>query len=89
MTIQGNPQRMARDIADGYILISPSSLKSMTPADIKTIKQSIAIVQREIRAEQVPLENVMEVKKKNMKLQRLSQALMIISSHCKQKNIPV
>lgn len=89
MTIQGNPLQMARDISEGFYLISSATLKSMSPSDLKTIKQSVAIVQREIRAEQVPLEDIMAIKKKNMKLQRLNQTLMVINSYCKQKRIPV
>jgi len=87
--IQGNPLQFARDIADGYAMISPSSLKSLAISEIKTIKQSIGIIQREIRAGQVPLEDVMAVKKKNMRLQRLNQALMLVENFCKRQRIPV
>lgn len=89
MGIQGNPVQFARDMADGYAMISPSSLKSLAVAEIKTIKQSIGIIQREIRAEQVSLEDVMAVKKKNMRLQRLNQALMLIENFCKRQRIVV
>jgi len=69
--------------------ISVANIKQYTPADLKTIVVNIGIVQREIRGEQVPLDDIMAIKAKNLRLQRLSQALSTISSYAKQRRIPL
>ncbi len=69
--------------------ITVATIKQYTPADLKTIMVNIGIVQREIRGEQVPIDDVMAVKAKNQKLQRLNQAVSTISSYAKQRRIPL
>ncbi|HEX9777430.1 MAG TPA: hypothetical protein VGA63_04725 [Geopsychrobacteraceae bacterium] len=89
MAISGSPKKMAQDIADSYLSLSPPMLKKFTPADLKTILNSLAQVKREIRQIQVPLEDVVLVKAKNMKLSRLNQAEIVLRSYCKKKRIPL
>ncbi len=89
MAISGNPKKIAVDISKGYLIISAPMLKRYNAADLKTIINNIAIVSRELRAEQIPLEDVMTIKKKNMKVSRLNQAEMIIRAHCKRLRIPI
>ncbi|HKJ05132.1 MAG TPA: hypothetical protein VJ974_05990 [Geopsychrobacteraceae bacterium] len=89
MAITGSPKKMAQDIADAYSSLSPPMLKKYTPADLKIIMNSLAQVKREIRQVQVPLDNVMLVKAKNMKLSRLNQAETVVRSYCKKKRIPI
>lgn len=89
MAIAGSPRKLAQDIADGYLSLSPPMLKAYTPADLKTVLNNLAMVARDIRGEQVPLEDVMAVKAKNMKLSRLNQASVVIRAFCKKQRIPV
>ena len=89
MAISGSPKKIAQDIADGFSSLSPPGLKRYTPADLKTILNSLAQVKREIRQIQVPLEEILLVKAKNMKLSRLNQAEMVLRSFCKKKRIPI
>ena len=89
MAISGNPKKIAQDIADGYQSLSAPGLKKYTPADLKVILTNLAIVQREIRAIQVPLEDVLAVKAKNMRVSRLNQAEMVLRSYCKKMRIPL
>lgn len=89
MAISGNPKKMAQDIADGYFSLSPPTLKKYTPADLKVILNSLALVKREVRQVQVPLEEVLLLKAKNMRLSRLNQAEIVLRSYCKKKRIPV
>jgi hypothetical protein len=89
MPIAGNPKKMAQDIAGGYMMLSPPMLKSYTPADLKTILVNLGMVARELRQEQVPQEDVMAVKAKNMKLSRLNQAEIVVRAYCKKKRISV
>ena len=89
MAISGNPKKIAQDISEGFMIISAPSLKRYNAADLKTIMNNIAMVSRELRAQQIPLEDVMALKKKNMKVSRLNQAEMIIRAHCKKLRIPI
>lgn len=89
MAISGNPKKIAKDISEGVIIVSSPMLKRYNAIDIKTILNNMAIVSRELRAEQIPLEDVLALKKKNMKITRMNQAEMIIRAHCKKKRIPI
>jgi len=89
MAISGNPKKIAQDISEGIVLVSTSMLKRFNAADMKIIISNMGIVSRELRAEQIPLEDVMALKKKNMKISRMNQAEMIIRAHCKKLRIPI
>ena len=89
MAISGNPKKIAQDISEGIVLISSPMLKRYNAADMKIIMNNMAIVSRELRAQQIPLEDVMALKKKNMKITRMNQAEMIIRAHCKKLRIPL
>ena len=89
MAIAGNPKKMAQDIAEGFLSLSPPGLKKYTAADLKIILNNLSLVQREIRQVQIPLEEVQLLKAKNMQLTRLNQAEMVLRSYCKKMRIPV
>ena len=87
MAISGNPKKMAQDLAEGYFLISPPLLKQYSAADFKLILSNTAIVARELRQEAIPLDDVMALKFRNMKLSRLNQAEMVIRAFCTKRRI--
>ncbi len=89
MTIAGNPKKLVQDIANAFFSLSAPMLRQYDAADLRTLLANIAIVARDIRAEQVPLEDVMALKAKNLKLSRLNQAEMIIRAHGKKNRIPL
>jgi hypothetical protein len=89
MPIAGSPKKLAQDIADGYLMLTPPMLKLYTPSDLKTIVANIGMVSRELRAELIPLDDVMAIKAKNMKLSRLNQAEMVIHAYCKKQRMPL
>ena len=89
MAIAGNPKKIAQDIADGFVSLSPLTLKRYSPADLKLILGNIGIVQREIRALQVPLDDVLQLKAKNIRLMRLNQGEVVLRSFCKKHRIPI
>jgi len=89
MTIAGSPKKLAQDIAAGFTMLSPPMLRSHTPSDLKTILFNLGQVTRELRQEQIPLEDVMALKMRNMKLSRLHQAEIVIRAYCKKQRIPL
>lgn len=89
MAIAGSPKKMAQDVADGYLMFSPPMLRTYTPADIKIILANLALVTRELRQDQIPLDDIMALKMRNMKLSRMNQAEVVIRSYCQKKRIPI
>jgi hypothetical protein len=89
MAISGNPKKMAQDIAEGYVMLSPPMLRSYTQADFKTIIVNLGMVTRELRSEKIPLEDIMSLKARNMKLSRLHQAEIVLRAYCKKRRIPI
>lgn len=88
MAISGSPTKLARDIADGFLSLTPPGLKQYTPADLKTILNHIAVVTRDLRQEIIPVDDVMAIKSRNMKLTRLNQAATVIRAYCKKHRLP-
>lgn len=89
MPIAGSPKKLAQDIAEGYLMMSPPLLKNYTPADLKTIVVNIGIVARELRQVVISLDDVMTIKARNMKLSRLHQADVVILAFCKKRKYPL
>ena len=89
MTIAGSPKKLCQDIADGYLILTVPMLKLYAPPDLKTIVSTIAIVARELRQEAIPLDDVMALKTRNMKLSRLNQAQVVIQAYCKKRRLPL
>ena len=89
MAIAGSPKKMAQDVSEGFLMFSPPMLRNYTPADIKVILTNLAMVTRELRQEQIPLEDIMALKSRNMKLSRMNQAEVVIRAHCQKKRIPI
>lgn len=89
MAIAGSPKKLAQDIADGFLMLSPPMLKLYTAADLKTILAHTAIVTRELRGVLIALEDVLALKSRNTKLTRLNQAEMVIRAYCKKYRLPV
>ncbi|WP_020677208.1 hypothetical protein [Geopsychrobacter electrodiphilus] len=89
MAIAGNPKKLAQDIADGFMNLSAPGLKSYTPADLKIILTNLAVIQREVRSIQIPAEDALQFKAKNMRLSRLRQAEMVMRSFCKKMRISI
>lgn len=87
MALSGSPKMFALDIAKGFAMITAATIKQYTPAELKAMIVNIGIIQREIRGEQVPLDDTMAIKEKNQRLQRLNQALLIITSYARQRRI--
>ncbi|MGK2905089.1 MAG: hypothetical protein ACSLFH_01920 [Desulfuromonadales bacterium] len=89
MAIAGNPKKMAQDIADGFVSLSPPVLKRYTPADLKVILVNMGMVQREVRALQMPQNDSVQLQAKNTRLTRLNQAEVVLRSYCKKYRIPI
>ncbi len=75
---------MATGIADGYHLVNERTFRTMNRPDLEIFAVELDRHLREVRAEQVVLNDLDAVKHKNRKIQRLNTALMILRAY-KQK----
>ena len=66
MPIAGSPKKLAQDIADGFFSLSPPQLRQYTPAELKTIQTHLTLVARDLRGQQVPLDDLPAIKAKQM-----------------------
>ena len=89
MALAGSPKRLAQDIAEGYLMITPPMLRQHAAADLRTLLANIAVVTRELRAEAIPLEEIVALKMRNMKLSRLRQAEVVIRAYGKKHRLPL
>jgi hypothetical protein len=87
-TLRGKSlQAVARDIAEGYVMVNPLYLKPLDAESLKALHDTIMKVQVEIRGEKFPFSNVPAIRKRNMMLQRLHTSLMIIKNFVRERRI--
>jgi sensor histidine kinase YesM len=77
----GSAFGMARDIAEGYHLVTERTFKTMSRADAEQLAFELDRCLREARGEQAPQDDLALIKARNRKIQRLNQALMILRSY--------
>jgi hypothetical protein len=75
------------DIAEGYTTVNPIFLKLFEPEQLKEIYKEISITQNDIRAGRFPTNDLTAIRMRNLKLQRLFSASMIIRNFAKERRI--
>ena len=87
-TIRGKSFRAtAFDIAEGYVVVNPLFLKSIESTSLKGLYQEIAKAQIEIRGEKFPHGDPRAIRYRNIRLQRLNSALMILKNFARERKI--
>lgn len=89
MPIPGNPKQFARDVADGFFVFNQATCRQFAPEELRGLYRLLEQVAREIRAEQVPLEEVAELQRKNQRLSRANNALLFIRNHARQHRVVI
>jgi hypothetical protein len=69
---------MAKDIAEGYLLVTERTFQRLLVPELDQVGFEIDRAMRDIRAEQPSLDDIMALKARNRKLQRLTSALTIL-----------
>jgi hypothetical protein len=80
---------LIRDIADGYVAVNALFLKSFDSETLRDFYQEISRVQNEVRGEKFPTNDVPAIRNRNMKLQRLFSATMIIRNYARERRMPI
>ncbi len=80
-------QAVVRDISDGYITVNPIFLKSFNEETLKSLSAQIRKIQTEVRSTPFPARDISAIRNRNMKLQRLHTAAIIINNFAKERHI--
>ncbi len=80
-------EAIARDISDGYVTVNPIFLKGLDVDTLKGLYQAIQKVQSIIRGEKFPFNNIEAIRLRNMRLQRLHLALVVIKNFARERRI--
>ncbi|MFW6387193.1 MAG: hypothetical protein ACOC0G_00795 [Thermodesulfobacteriota bacterium] len=89
MPISGNPKKMARDIAEGFVTLSPPMLRHYNQNDMRVILNHLEMEIRTLRQEKIPLEDVMAIKARNHKISRVNQTMVMLRGYCKRRGIRI
>ncbi|MFZ3066234.1 MAG: hypothetical protein WA277_13240 [Nitrospirota bacterium] len=77
----------ARDIADGYLSVNPIMLKKLMPDDYKNLYQHLRKMQTEVRSEKFPLHDILSIRSRNMRLQRLHNAIIVLQHIARERRV--
>ena len=87
-TVRGKSLKaVTHDIAEGYLTVNPIFLKSLDGDSLKGIYHEMAKTQAEIRAEKFPYSDIQAIRWRNVRLQRLYQASMVIKNFARERKI--
>lgn len=80
---------IAKDVADGYFFVNPLVLKKLDPEGFKELQFHMTKLQKEIRNERFPMNDPLAIRHRNMRLQRLHNALVVLKHVAKERKIPI
>lgn len=78
---------IARDVSEGHITVNPLFLKPFESENLKELHHEVVKTQAEIRGEKFPYNDIQAIRWRNMRLQRLHTAAMIIKNFARDKRI--
>lgn len=82
----GSAYAMARDVAEGYLLVTERIFKTMSRSDLDQVVFELDRYLRELRGEQPSSDDTQALQQRQRKMQRINNALMIVRSYrTKQK----
>ena len=73
--------KTASDLADGYLTLSPVSLKRMLPVEMSALQLELEKAARDTRSAVIPAEDSDGAQKRNRRLLRVSQAMLVLQSY--------
>ncbi|MBI3592220.1 MAG: hypothetical protein HY099_01845 [Nitrospirae bacterium] len=83
--VKRNFKGIAADISEGFVTINPIFLKPFDEKSLKSLYLVLMRAQTEIRIEPFPYRDMHLIRKRNLRLQRLYTALMVIKTFAREK----
>lgn len=75
------------DVAEGYVAVNPIFLKPFDPETLKEFYHEIDKAQKFLRSEKFPANDIQAIRLRNLKLQRLYLATVIIRTFARERRI--
>lgn len=82
-------KQVAVDVVDGYATINPIFLKKFDKDMMKALFEHLNKAMTETRNLPAPFNDMIAMRNKNMKLQRLHNAIIILRNVAREKRIPL
>jgi hypothetical protein len=83
----GSAYAMVRDVAEGYLLITDRTFKTMTRADLDQLTFEIDRHLRELRGDQPSLDDLAAIQQRQRRMQRLNSALMMVRGYRQRQRL--
>ncbi len=80
---------IAYDVAEGYVTVNPIFLKPLEPKVIKELYEELVKILAQIRGEKIKHGDVEAIRWRNMRLQRLHSASMIIKTFVRERRLKI
>jgi hypothetical protein len=80
---------VAVDVAEGYVSVNPLFLKKFDKDMVKDLYEHLTKAMTGARNEKIDLKDMVAVRTRNMRLQRLHNALIILRNTAREKRIPL
>ena len=74
----GSAFAMAKDVADGYLLVTERTFQRFEPAQLDQLAFEMERAQRDIRSDLSAQDDMATIQQRNRKLQRLTQAISML-----------
>lgn len=76
----GSAAAMASQVAEGFILLNPNTLRGYTPGDLGSLRQELEKLQRDARALVPPQDDAQANQTRNRRITRISSAIQVIQN---------
>jgi hypothetical protein len=80
---------IATDVAEGYIMVNPLFVKKFDKDMIKNLYENLNKGMTIVRNEKVVYTDTVALRTRNMKLQRMHNALIVLRNIAREKRIPL
>jgi hypothetical protein len=82
----GSAPAMASQIADGFILLNPGTLRGFGPGDLASLKAELEKLQRDARGQVPPQDDALANQARNRRITRLNSAVQVVHQKMTARN---
>jgi len=80
---------VVNDISDGFLFLNAVVLKKYDIETYKALYRGLKKTQKTVRSEPFPAHDTLKIRKRNIRLQRLHTAIMILEHSAKTKRMSI
>lgn len=87
MSTGRNLKGLACDIAEGFVVVNPIFLKPFDAEQLRLFHDTLQRKQNEMRAQPFPYGQIDLIRKRNLRLQRVYNAISLIKNYARERRI--